>query len=189
MPDACLRGKGYKCGKCHKTKAFNAELASRGVVFCQCPPCPICHRKSCKCKRKNAHMEEARRAAVRAVAVYQEARLRVARATEPARAEAASTNSAAHALIALQGIPPSLPPTVSPQPTSRPVSSVRSPATLQRIQHGGKSPSVLLAIMQQHEMSAEESSEDDTTETARVVSHPLVAQVVPGVAQSSGALP
>ena len=43
--------------------------------------------------------------------------------------------------------------------------------------------------MQQHETSAEESSEDDTTETARVASQPLVSQVVPGVAQSSGALP
>ena len=54
MPDACLRGAGYKCGKCQQPKVFNSELASHGVVFCQCPPCPICQRKSCKCQKSAA---------------------------------------------------------------------------------------------------------------------------------------
>lgn len=51
MPDACLRGAGYKCGKCGHPKVFNADLALYGVLFCQCPPCPICKRKSCKCQK------------------------------------------------------------------------------------------------------------------------------------------
>eukprot|EP00966_Prymnesium_polylepis_P227156 5256104-Prymnesium_polylepis.1 len=54
MPDACLRGAGYKCGKCQRPKVFNAELASHGVLFCQCPPCLICHCKSCKCQKSAA---------------------------------------------------------------------------------------------------------------------------------------
>ena len=55
MPDACLRGgTGYKCSKCQHIKVFNADLAFHGVVFCQCPPCPICQRKSCKCQKTAA---------------------------------------------------------------------------------------------------------------------------------------
>eukprot|EP00966_Prymnesium_polylepis_P030590 712096-Prymnesium_polylepis.1 len=51
IPYACLRGAGYKCGKCRQPTVFNADFAPHGVLFCQCPPCLICQRKSCKCQK------------------------------------------------------------------------------------------------------------------------------------------